>query len=127
MLTENEKKEKREKELLNICVNSTNHDDLALLWQSISQERIVCVDRENFILYRFCKETLIYKLIGINEFSEIVKTELKIYLQKQVEADTKYIKMMEKDDETPEDLLVMLRKQKKKMNELITKICCITY
>lgn len=63
------------------CIENPNHDDLALLWKDITALKIVCVDNEDFLFYKFNQDNLLYEKIRLNEFSEIVKNELKTYLK----------------------------------------------
>ena len=75
-------------EYLNQVIENDNHDDLALLWIDITKEKIKCVDSKKYTLYKFDTDTLLYEKLQINEFSEIVRTELKQYLKDVSTANT---------------------------------------
>ena len=89
---------------LSTCIEFPNHDDLALLWKDITTEKVVCVDVEKYVYYKFNKESLIYDCIGLNEFTELVKNELKSYLKDMTIVNTD-----------------------KRLKELIQKICSKNY
>ena len=67
-------------EYLKQCIEFPNHDDLGYLWKEITKHKIICIDVENYVYYRFNSELLLYELISINEFTAIVKNELREYL-----------------------------------------------
>ena len=63
------------------CIENPNHDDISLLWKDITDNKIVCVDTDDYLFYKFNTENLLYEKIRLNEFSEIVKNDLKTYLK----------------------------------------------
>ena len=75
-------------EYFNICIESYSDDDMGLLWKDITQETLICVNIEEYFYYRFNKETLLYDYIEFNEASEIIKCELKTYLQQKKKTNT---------------------------------------
>lgn len=71
---------------LSMCIEDANHDDLALLWKDITPSKIYCSNVEGSqFFFKFNDNALIYELIGIIQFTEILRTELKDYLR-QVQA-----------------------------------------
>ena len=73
---------------LSDCITSANHEDLALLWLDITRKKVVCIDCKNFVFYQFNKKTLLYEIIEINQFTEIVKLELRNYLKEVASLNT---------------------------------------
>ena len=70
------------------CIISANHEDLALLWIDITKIKVVCVCCKSFTFYQFNDLTLLYELIEINQFTEIVKLELREYLKEIAKLNT---------------------------------------
>jgi phage/plasmid-associated DNA primase len=82
-------------EYLKQCIEFPNHDDLGYLWKEITKHKIICIDVENYVYYRFNSELLLYELISINEFTAIVKNELREYLHNvsTVNTDARLLKL----------------------------------
>ena len=78
----------KQSEYLKSCIEFPNHDDLGYLWKDITKEKIICVDMKNYIYYRYNSEFLLYEIISINELTEIVKNELRNYLQQVASINT---------------------------------------
>jgi len=70
-------------------IETTNHNDLAMLWTDITTEKIYCTSIENMqIFHKFNKISLIYEQIGSTQFTEIIRTELINYLKKVKNVNT---------------------------------------
>ena len=82
-------------EYLKQCIEFPNHDDLGYLWKEVTKQKIICIDVENYVYYRFNSELLLYELISINEFTAIVKNELREYLHNvsTVNTDARLLKL----------------------------------
>jgi hypothetical protein len=80
------------------AIENENHDNMALLWIDITKSNIKCIDCESYYFYKFNTNTLLFKKLRINEFSELVKQELICYLKEvmKVNTDTRVNKLLKK-------------------------------
>lgn len=80
------------------AIENENHENLSLLWIDTTKSNIKCIDCESYYFYKFNSGTLLFKKLQINEFSELVKQELIIYLKEvmKINTDTRVNKLIKK-------------------------------
>jgi P4 family phage/plasmid primase-like protien len=83
---------------LSLCIESPNHDDLAKLWIDITKQKIICVNPEEQIFYKFDTEQMLYVKLFFQEFSELVKSDIRQYLNeiKAINTDKRLIDLIKK-------------------------------
>ena len=63
------------------CIENYTDDRIAKLFIDITKTKIICINDESFIFYKFDNQLCIYECIQLNEFTKIVKNELDNYIQ----------------------------------------------
>jgi len=78
----------KEMKLLVCCLDDFNEYNVAQLWLSFTTQQIICINIETSLFYHLNNKSLLWQIMGPNELSSIIQSEMISFLTKQKDTNT---------------------------------------